>query len=164
MEAEVNLATFMGFLGACLAAAATGMIFQPGRWYESLRKPSWTPPNWVFPTVWTILYLLIALAATRVAGLPGNGTALALWSLQIALNTLWTPVFFGGHHIRAGLAIIVLLWIAVALAVVAFWVLDMVAALMMVPYLVWLTLATALNVSIWRNNRGAVDPKPEGRA
>lgn len=149
----MQLTTFLGFLGACLAAAATGMIFQPGGWYRDLRKPAWTPPSWVFPVVWTLLYLLMALAAARVAGLSGNGTALALWSFQIALNTLWTPVFFGGHHIRAGLVVIVLLWIVVALTVLAFWALDWVAALMLVPYLAWLSLATALNFAIWRDNR-----------
>lgn len=151
----MQLTPFLGFLGACLAAAATGMIFQPGSWYRGLRKPAWTPPNWAFPTVWTLLYLLIALAAARVAGRPDNGTALALWSLQIALNTLWTPVFFGGHHIRAGLVIIVLLWIAVALTILAFWVPDWIAALMMLPYLGWLTVAVTLNFRIWRDNPGA---------
>lgn len=149
----MQLTTFLGFLGACLAAAATGMIFQPGGWYRDLRKPAWTPPSWVFPVVWTLLYLLMALAAARVAGLSGNGTALALWSFQIALNTLWTPVFFGGHYIRAGLVVIVLLWVVVALTVLAFWALDWVAALMLVSYLAWLSLATALNFAIWRDNR-----------
>lgn len=148
----MQLATFLGFLGACLAAAATGLIFQPGSWYRDLRKPSWTPPDWAFPVVWSLLYLLIALAATRMAGLPGSGTALALWSCQIALNTLWTPVFFGGHHIRTGLVVIVLLWAVVALATVAFWALDWVAALMLLPYLAWLGLAAALNFRIWRDN------------
>jgi len=152
MESVVQLTTFLGFLGACLAAASTGMIFQPGNWYLALKKPGWTPPNWVFPTVWSILYLLIALAAALVAPQAGNGTALALWSLQIALNTLWTPVFFGGHHIRAGLIIIVLLWLSVAATIVAFWALDWMAAALMVPYLIWLTVATALNFRIWRDN------------
>lgn len=148
----MQLATFLGFLGACLAAAATGLIFQPGSWYRGLRKPSWTPPDWAFPVVWSLLYLLIALAATRVAGLPGSGTALALWSCQIALNTLWTPVFFGGHHIRAGFVVIVFLWVVVLLTAVAFWALDWIAALMILPYLAWLGLAAALNFRIWRDN------------
>ncbi|MCB2115847.1 MAG: tryptophan-rich sensory protein [Rhodobacteraceae bacterium] len=146
------ITTFLGFLGACLAAAATGMIFQPGAWYERLKRPVWTPPKWAFPVVWTSLYLLIALAATRVAGMPGNGTALALWALQIALNTLWTPVFFGGHHIRAGLIIIAVLWVSVALTILAFWNVDGIAAAMLVPYLLWLSVATALNYRIWRDN------------
>ncbi|WP_413876746.1 tryptophan-rich sensory protein TspO [Albidovulum sp.] len=148
----MQLTTPPGFLGACLAAAATGMIFRPGSWYRSLRKPAWTPPDGVFPTVWTLLYILIALAATRVAGLGGNGTALSLRPFQIALNTLWTPVFFGGRYIRAGLVVIVLLWLAVVLTLAAFWALDWVAAIMLVPHLAWLSLAVALKFRVWRDN------------
>lgn len=148
----MSLTTFVVFLAACLAAAATGMIFQPGSWYRGLKRPDWTPPDWVFPVVWTSLYILIAWAAARVAHLPGSGTALALWSLQIALNTLWTPVFFGGHHIRAGLVILICLWCAVALMIVAFWAIDGIAALLLLPYFAWLSVALALNFRIWRDN------------
>lgn len=150
----LDLTTFAVFLCACIAAAATGIIFQPGSWYEALKKPGWTPPRWAFPVVWTILYVLIAVAAARVAAVPESGTALAFWSLQIALNTLWTPVFFGGHHKRAGLIIIVLLWFCVAAMIPLFWALDVIASLLLVPYLAWLSVATALNFWIWRNNPG----------
>jgi tryptophan-rich sensory protein len=152
----MNVVLFLIFLAACAAAAATGMIFQPGTWYDSLKKPDWTPPRWAFPLVWTTLYVLIAIAATRVAGLPGAEVALAVWALQIALNTLWTPVFFGGHHIRSGLIIIGVLWLTVAAMIPAFWRLDWLAGLMLVPYIVWLSLAVALNFWIWRNNSAAV--------
>ena len=84
--------------------------------------------------------------------LPGSGMALALWALQIALNTLWTPVFFGAHRLRAAMGIILLLWLSVAAAMVSFWELDLVAGLLMVPYLAWLCVATALNYRIWRDN------------
>jgi translocator protein len=140
------------YLAACGAAAATGVIFQPGVWYDSLRRPDWTPPRWAFPVAWTLLYILIAIAAARVAGIAGNGTALALWSLQIALNTLWTPVFFGARRMGAGAIIISLLWLVVLAMVPVFWSLDLVAGLLLLPYLLWLSLAGALNVWIWRNN------------
>ncbi|MEZ5771304.1 MAG: TspO/MBR family protein [Defluviimonas denitrificans] len=140
------------FLAACGAAAATGVMFPPGRWYDTLKKPGWTPPRWAFPVAWTTLYLLIALAAARVAGLAGSGTALALWSLQIALNTLWTPVFFGAHRIGAGAFIIGLLWLTVLAMIPVFWALDTWAGMLLLPYLVWLSLAAALNLWIWRNN------------
>lgn len=143
------------YLAACGAAAVTGIIFQPGRWYDSLRRPDWTPPRWAFPVAWTLLYILIAMAGARVAGIAGNGTALALWSLQIALNTLWTPVFFGAHRIGAGAAVIGLLWLAVLVMVPVFWSLDRLAGLLLLPYLAWLGLAGALNVWIWRNNPGS---------
>jgi len=104
---------FFIFLAASGAAAATGSMFQPGQWYEGLNKPSWTPPKLAFPIVWTILYILIAVAAARVVHLPGAGYALAFWALQIALNTLWTPIFFGLRDMKAGMVVILMLWVAV---------------------------------------------------
>ena len=149
----MDIALFVTFLGACAAAAATGVIFQPGDWYDSLRKPSWTPPRWVFPVAWTTLYLLMALAATRIAPLAGNGQAMAFWALQIALNTLWTPVFFGARRIMMGMVVILCLWAAVALTLWSFWTLDLWAGLMFVPYLLWVTIASALNLSVLVLNR-----------
>lgn len=145
---------FLTYLVACGAAAATGAMFEPGAWYRALVKPSWTPPDWVFPVAWTTLYLLISLAAMRVAQLPGTGLALALWSVQIAFNTLWTPVFFGLKKLGAGMVVLCGLWLAVAATMVAFWGHDWVAGLMFAPYLVWVTVAGALNFSVWRLNRG----------
>ena len=105
---------FLTFLAACGGAAATGAMFEPGPWYDALQKPSWTPPNWLFPVVWTTLYLLMSLSAMRVAQLPDAGQALAFWAMQIAFNTLWTPVYFGLHRIRAAMGVMVCLWAAVA--------------------------------------------------
>ncbi|WP_102109670.1 tryptophan-rich sensory protein TspO [Oceaniglobus roseus] len=143
---------FAIFFASCGAAAATGAMFQPGAWYESLNKPRWTPPDWVFPVTWTTLYILMSWAATRVAMGYGNDTALALWGLQIGLNTLWTPVFFGLNRMRAAFVVIVFLWIAVALTLLAFWSVDPLAGILFVPYLVWVTIAGALNWSVWRMN------------
>lgn len=143
---------FLTYLAACGAAAATGAMIQPGEWYRSLSKPAWTPPNWVFPVTWTVLYLSISVAAARVAALDGTGQALAFWSVQIALNTLWTPVFFGLKRMRAGLVVIVLLWLAVVATCAAFWGHDRIAGLLIVPYVVWVTIAGALNWSVWRRN------------
>ena len=140
------------FLAACFSAGATGGLFPPGQWYERLRKPSWTPPNWAFPVVWTTLYLFMAYAGARVAVLPGNGIAMALWSLQIALNGLWTPVFFGLKRMRLGLIVLIGLWIAVAATMIALWSLDRIAGLLFVPYLIWVTTAGALNWSVLRLN------------
>lgn len=151
----MDWALFGVFLGATVAAGATGMIFQPGAWYDGLSKPDWTPPKWVFPTAWTTLYVLMSWAATRVAPVPGSGPALGLWSLQISLNTLWTPVFFGAHKKGLGLIILCCLWLAVAAMLRAFWQLDTWAMLMILPYLAWLSVAASLNFWIWRNNRTA---------
>lgn len=143
---------FLTYLAACGAAAATGAMFQPGDWYRSLAKPRWTPPDWLFPVAWTVLYLCMSVAAARVAALPNTGQALALWSVQIALNTLWTPVFFGLRRMGAGLAIICLLWLAVAATMLAFWQVDWVAGALFAPYLLWVTIAAALNRSVLVRN------------
>lgn len=147
---------FLIFLLTCGVAGAAGMFFRPGQWYRDLDKPNWTPPNWLFPVVWAVLYVLIALAAARVANLPGTQVALALWGLQITINTLWSGVFFGLHRMLAGAVIIAMLWCAVLATAVAFWSHDKIAALMMVPYLIWGTYALALNSSVWLRNRNRV--------
>jgi len=144
---------FFVFLLACGAAASTGVIFKPGPWYESLVKPSFTPPNWMFPVAWSVIYLLLAWAGYRLALTPGSELVLALWAAQIALNTLWTPVFFGAHRIVASMVILVLLWLVVAVMLVLTMRLDVITGLILFPYLVWLCVAAALNFSIMRNNR-----------
>ena len=84
----MDFALFGMFLVACCAAATTGAAFPPGKWYESLAKPSWTPPNWAFPLAWTTIYLLVSFAGARVAVLDGSGYALAFWAMQAGLSTL----------------------------------------------------------------------------
>ncbi|KPY82429.1 TspO/MBR-related protein [Pseudomonas syringae pv. tagetis] len=143
----------MIFLLACCAAGATGIIFKPGAWYESLQKPSFTPPDWAFPVAWTTIYLLLAWAGYRLTLIPGSETVLALWAAQIALNTLWTPVFFGANRIGAAMVILAILWIVVATMIVMALQLDIITGLILFPYLVWLSVAAALNVSILRHNR-----------
>ncbi|MFC7703642.1 TspO/MBR family protein [Plastorhodobacter daqingensis] len=147
--------TFGILLLACGASAATGVLFPPGRWYAALRKPGFTPPNWAFPVAWSLLYIAMSAAAALVAGQsgqPGVGLALALWAAQIAFNTLWTPVFFGLHRVRAALGVIVVLWGLVLATLVAFWQIDWRAGLLMLPYLGWVSYAGALNAAIWRLN------------
>jgi tryptophan-rich sensory protein len=129
------------------------VIFKPGEWYASLNKPRFTPPNWAFPLAWTVIYLLLAWAGYRLTLIPGSQVVLALWAAQIALNTLWTPVFFGAHQVLAAMVILVLLWLVVAVMVVMALRLDVITGLILFPYLVWLCVAAALNFSILRNNR-----------
>ncbi|VVP13894.1 tryptophan-rich sensory protein TspO [Pseudomonas fluorescens] len=145
--------TFLVFLLACGAAASTGLIFKPGPWYESLIKPGFTPPNWVFPVAWSTIYLLLAWAGYRLTLIPASQPVLALWAAQIALNTLWTPVFFGAQRILAAMVILAVLWLVVAAMVVMALRLDLITGLILFPYLVWLCVAAALNFSILVNNR-----------
>ncbi len=153
-------ATLAGFLAASFAAASTGAIFQPGAWYRTLAKPSWTPPDWLFPLAWTILYIAMSVAAWRVALEPSVWAmpALAAWSWQIVLNALWSPVFFGVRRIGAALVVIAFLWLAVATTTFAFWQVEGLAGLLMLPYLAWASYAGALNFAIWRMNRGSAQP------
>ena len=144
--------TFFIFLLACAAAASTGFFFNPGPWYESLAKPGFTPPGWAFPLAWSVIYLLLAWVGYRLSLMPGSQVVLALWAAQIALNTLWTPVFFGAHHIFASMVILVVLWLVVAAMVVMAVRLDLITGLILFPYLAWLCVACALNFSILRKN------------
>ncbi|KNX42199.1 MAG: TspO/MBR family protein [Roseovarius sp.] len=143
---------FAIFLAACFAAGSTGGLFSPGEWYDRLKKPWWTPPNWLFPVAWTLLYVCMAAAGARVAVSPDNGIAMAFWALQIALNGLWTPVFFGLKKMRLGLIVLSGLWVSVAASVVALWQVDMIAGLLFLPYLAWVSVAGALNASVLRLN------------
>ena len=146
---------FLVLLCACGAAAATGSLFSPGAWYRDLNRPSWTPPDWLFPVAWSVLYLCMSAAGARVAGVEGAGLAMAFWALQIALNTLWTPVFFGKQMIRGGLIVLSALWVAVFITMILFFGKDTLAGLLFVPYLAWVSTAFALNFSVWRLNPGA---------
>ncbi|QFT64954.1 tryptophan-rich sensory protein [Roseivivax halotolerans] len=155
---------FLIFLGACFAAGTTGAIFPPGPWYRDLDKPTWTPPDWAFPVVWTTLYIFLSIAGARLALSDGNGMAMALWALQIALNGLWTPVFFGLKRIRGGMLVLSLLWLSVAASVYVFWGVDWIAGLLFIPYLLWVSVAGALNLSVWRRNPDvAANPPVQSR-
>lgn len=148
-------------LTSCTAAGSMGAAFPPGPWYLALNHPWWTPPNWVFPLTWTTLYIVMSVAAARVAPLEGSGTAIALWGLQIALNAIWSPVFFGLRRFGTAIIVVVALWLAVAATMVALWQLDPVAGWMFVPYLIWCTIASALNVAMWRRNPD-IEPVRQG--
>lgn len=151
------------YLAICAVPAAAGILFKPGVWYRDLDKPDWTPPNALFPVIWAVLYVLMSLAAARVAAQAGSELALALWSLQITISTLWSAVFFGLHRIRTGAVIIALLWLAVLATSAAFAMLDALAALMMVPYLAWGSFALALNISVMRRNPKGTEPSAKAQ-
>lgn len=145
----------MGWLALCFAAALFGSYFEPGSWYEALNKPSWTPPNWIFPVVWPILYTMMAVAAWQVwrnYGFEGAPQQLRWFLLQLGLNAAWSWIFFGRQSISMGLAEILLLWVAIFFTIILFWGKSKLAAWLMVPYLLWVTYASALNFSIWQLN------------
>jgi tryptophan-rich sensory protein len=146
------------FIAACSAAALTGALFRPGAWYDQLKKPAWRPPNRIFAPVWSALYLMIAVAGWlvwRELGLAGAKYALAVYALQLILNAVWTPLFFGLHRPDLGLIDIVVLWLSIVATIALFYPINVVAAFLLVPYLAWVTFATALNFAVWRLNSAA---------
>lgn len=146
---------FLTFFAACCAAAATGAMFDPGDWYEGLNKPSWNPPKWLFPVAWTVLYFAMSYSAMRVGMKDGSSQALAFWALQIALNTLWTPIFFGLKRMRTALYVIGFLWLSVVATTVAFFQIDTLAGILFLPYVAWVSTAAALNYSVMTLNPSA---------
>ena len=157
----LSIVVLIGFVAACFLAATTGILFKPGAWYAQLRKPTWRPPNWLFAPVWTVLYLMIALAGWLVwhaAGFFGAGLALSLYAVQLLLNAAWTPVFFGLHRLDLGFAVIILLWLSIAATITAFAPVSAAAAWLMVPYLAWVSFASLLNFAVWQLNRGGLSP------
>jgi tryptophan-rich sensory protein len=145
------------FVLVCFAAAGSGAAFRPGAWYESLRKPGWTPPNLAFPIVWSVLYVLIAISGWRIFEARGLAAApeLTLWAVSLGLNAAWSWIFFGRRQIGWALLEVSLLWASIAAVIAAFAPIDVEAAWMLAPYLVWVTIAAALNFSVWRLNREA---------
>jgi tryptophan-rich sensory protein len=145
-----------GWLALSFAAAALGAFFLPGAWYAGLQKPSWNPPNWIFGPVWTALYTLMAVAAWLVwrrGGFAAQRVALSLFLLQLLLNALWSPLFFGLQNPALALVDILLLGIALLGTVAAFWQARPLAGALLVPYLAWVGFAGALNFALWRLNR-----------
>ena len=143
------------FVIACGAAAVSGAVYPPGNWYRRLDLPRWTPPDWSFGVIWTVLYILIAWAGWRVGLRAPRGEAalpLGLWACQIALNTVWTPIFFGLRRPDAAVPVVVLLWLSVAAMLGSFLAIDALAGLAMIPYLLWVSVAAVLNIAVWRRN------------
>ena len=130
-------------------------------WYRTLDKPSWNPPNAVFGPVWTTLYGLMGVAlllirrANASRSAASTERAQAIFGLQLALNLAWSFVFFGGRDPRGALAVIVVLWVSILATMVQFWQIRRVAALLLVPYLAWVSFASVLNAEIARRNPAA---------
>jgi translocator protein len=144
-----------GWLLVCFAAAAIGGQFTPGVWYDRLAKPEWTPPDWLFGPVWTVLYAMMAVAAWLVwrrTGFAEGRWALGLFALQLVLNAGWSAIFFGLQRPGLALAEILLLWVVILATLIAFWRVRPLAGALLVPYLAWVSTATALNFEIWRMN------------
>lgn len=148
----------VAFLFACLIVSGIGGLVTAtsvGGWYATLDKPAFNPPNWVFAPVWTLLYVLMAIAAWRVWRSPEaiiRRWALGIFGLQLALNLLWSVLFFGLQQIGLALVEIMLLTSAVAFCALLFWRVERLAGWLLAPYLLWVTFANVLNLSLWLLN------------
>jgi translocator protein len=159
-QSQTSLRTAWALIGSLIlsfAVAAIGAVasIDAAPFYAQLAKPSWAPPAGVFGPVWTLLYALMAIAAWQVwrqGGLRKQRRALTLYLIQLGMNALWSWLFFGWHLGRAAFVDVVLLWVAVAATLLAFWRASRVAAALLVPYLLWISFAAVLNYTVWQLN------------
>jgi benzodiazapine receptor len=144
---------------ACQGAGAIGSIFTASAiptWYATLEKPFFTPPNWLFAPAWITLYLLMAIAAFLIwrkgLGQEGVKAALLIFLVQLVLNALWSVVFFGLQSPLWGMVVILALWVAILLTIIRFFKLSTAAGSLMLPYILWVSFASALNIAIFMLN------------
>jgi len=146
----LSLLALLIFLVLSFAASTPGILFGPGEWYDSLNRPFFTPPNWLFGPAWTVLYILMAIAATLVWRQVGlRSAAMGWWFIQLVLNTLWTLLFFGLQAPGLALVEITLMWAAILVCMLKFRPISTTAFWLMAPYLAWVSFAWLLNGGFW---------------
>jgi translocator protein len=149
------------WLCATLATGGIGAVasVNAASFYGQLTQPAWAPPAWLFGPVWSVLYILMGISAWlvwRAHRFKGASTALGLFAIQLLANALWTWLFFAWKMGAVALGEIAILWLLIASTIFVFWRLQRLAAVLLVPYLAWVTFATALNLSLWRLNPAAL--------
>jgi benzodiazapine receptor len=154
-----NILRLLASLGVVLAAGGIGSLATTKAiptWYQGLKKPAFNPPNWLFGPAWTVLYLLMAVAAFLIwkQGLnaPGIKLALLVFLVQLALNALWSILFFGLRSPLAGFVDIVVLWLAILATIILFFRVLPAAGILLLPYIGWVTFAAVLNAAVLRLN------------
>lgn len=142
------------FFAGAIGTVAT--LSEIPTWYAALAKPTWAPPNWLFGPVWTTLYILIGVALFLVwrKGSDKKDVKLALFvfAVQLVLNVLWSVVFFGYHSLLGGVIVVILLWIAILANIIVFYRVSKPAGLLLVPYIIWVSIASYLNYSVYLLN------------
>lgn len=150
-------AASIAFIAVATAAAIGSFATTPNipTWYEGLNKPAFNPPNWIFAPVWSALYLMMAYALYRILRLPASParrSAIIAFAGQLALNALWSVVFFALRSPALAFLVIVSLWTLIALTMTRFLALDRIAGWLLAPYLAWVSFAALLNAAVWRLN------------
>jgi benzodiazapine receptor len=148
-----DVGRLVGSIAACEGAGLIGSVFTTPAiptWYAALEKPAFTPPNWVFAPVWGVLYALMGVAVFLIwrRGLeqPGVKPAFILFWVQLVINLLWSVVFFGLHSLLGGAVLIIALWVLVLVTILRFFRISAAAGGLLIPYIAWLSIASALNV------------------
>ncbi len=157
MEKRQQILGLLGWLGLCFAASFAGAIasIQAKVFYAELSQPVWAPPGWLFGPVWSILYAMMAIAAWlvwRSGGFLHNRMALSFFFAQLLVNSLWSWLFFAWHLGALALADILLLWLLIVATMVYFLRTTVLAGVLLVPYLLWVSFAALLNYSVWQLN------------
>jgi tryptophan-rich sensory protein len=155
-----NFIKLASSIAICFLAAGIGSIFTVSAipsWYATLVKPSFSPPNYLFGPVWTILYIMMGISLYIIwnKGIKNKNVkaALYIFGIQLILNTIWSPVFFGAHALFLALIIIIALWFYIVKTIKAFAKIDKLASYLLYPYLAWVSFASILNFSVWFLNR-----------
>jgi len=151
-----NVGRFVASIVVCEAAGIVGSVFSISAiptWYAALQKPWFTPPNWLFAPVWLTLYFLMGVTLYLLWGRRQRaGTAIVAFAVQLVLNVLWSVVFFGAHQLFYGFVVIAALWVAILATAALSYRVSRRAGALLLPYLVWVTVASALNYYVWLLN------------
>lgn len=140
----------------CFVPAVIGSQFGPGDWYQSLAKPNWNPPNWIFGPVWTLLYLFMGISVWIIwkdYGLRTAAIPIGFFIAQLILNALWSWFFFGLENVGLAFIDIIALWTLILITMIMFWKLNTWSGVLLVPYIAWVSFATVLNYNIWQLNK-----------
>lgn len=145
---SIILPQIAGGLGALVTISSVGS------WYQTIEKPSFNPPSWIFGPTWTVLYIMMGISLYLIwkSNHPFKKKALWLFGIQLFLNAIWSPAFFGLESPILGLIVIVPLWVMILVCIRAFFPIDKWASYLLIPYLLWVSFATVLNASIWYLN------------
>ena len=155
--ASKQILGLLGWLLVCFGAAALGGLASAhaGTFYQALVRPAWAPPGWLFGPVWSLLYISMAISAWivwRDQGFLEARTALSLFLVQLALNGLWTWLFFVWHLGALAFVGILILWALILATAIAFWRIRPIAGMLLLPYLAWVSFAAALTLAVWKSN------------
>ena len=157
LSKQKQILGLLAWLAICFVASSIGAVasIRAASFYGQLVQSSWAPPSWVFGPVWTILYALMGISAWlvwRTGGFRANRSALTLFLVQLVVNALWSWLFFAWHRGALAFVDIVLLWLLIVATLVSFWRVRPFAGALLIPYLVWVSFAAALNFSVWQLN------------